>query len=87
MGYSKALIVLKVKKEDYLEFKTKSKRRNKVYLYWKNIIKSMSRKLKSEVRKKPTTLEPELDQKYCFKTESASKELNDFLKTFTLEVE
>ena len=75
-----------VTKQDIYFFQKTSRRGNVIRSFWKEILKNIQRKLKKELKTKPTILVEADNQKniYKFVTQGASEELKSFLEQYTV---
>jgi hypothetical protein len=81
--------------EEYIEYRIKHKKTNKILRFWIDVFKSMPHELQEETEQKPTSLvetsNPELNEPekkcYRFETKDASERLKSYLKNFMVVVE
>jgi hypothetical protein len=81
--------------EEYIEYRIKHKKTNRILRFWIDVFKSMPHELQEETEQKPTSLVETLNPKfqesahkyYRFETKDASEKLKNYLKSFMVIVE
>jgi hypothetical protein len=83
------------KESEYKDYLMKSKIDNKIRIFFRDILRSMPKKLKQEINNSPTNLKDTNKfinriigaKEFSFITENSSKELKDYLSNFKVFVE